>query len=97
MTRTRVAGLVGALALVGVAIFGGEYSTFDQLKVHHQLAAEQDSVTALRILLDSLARKTRALENDPAAQERVAREKYGMIRNGEIIYRILPEDTTSRP
>ena len=36
-----MAGLAGALVLVGVAIFAGEYSTLDWLKLHRQLAAEQ--------------------------------------------------------
>ena len=97
MTRSQLAGLAGALALAGIAVFAGEYSTFDWLKVHRQLAAEQDSVRTLRVFLDSLARQTRALETDSATQERVARETYGMIRDGEIIYRIVGEGTAKRP
>jgi cell division protein FtsB len=91
VSRRQVVGLVGAVVLVGVAVFAGEYSTRDWLKLHHQLAAEQDSVRGLRVYLDSLARETRLLESDPATQERVAREKYGMIRDGEILYRIVDE------
>jgi cell division protein FtsB len=97
MSRRRMAGLAGALVLVGVAIFAGEYSTFDWLKLHRQLAAEQDSVRGLRVYLDSLARETRLLETDSATQERVARERYGMIRNGEILYQILDQDKPKRP
>lgn len=97
MTRMQLAGLAGALTLVGTAIFAGEYSTFDWLKLHRQLAAEQDSVRTLRVYLDSLARETRALETDPATQERVAREKYGMIRDGEIIYQIVGEEKAREP
>ncbi|MBI2537005.1 MAG: septum formation initiator family protein, partial [Gemmatimonadetes bacterium] len=29
-----------------------------------------------------------AIERDPATQERVARELFGMIRPGEILYRV---------
>lgn len=33
------------------------------------------------------------LENDPATMERIAREEYGMIRDGEVCYRVeLPEE-----
>jgi cell division protein FtsB len=38
-----------------------------------------------------LGRVARALENDPVAQERAAREQFGLIRNGEILYRIVPD------
>ena len=89
-TRARVAGLAGAVVLVGVALFAGEYNTADWLTLRRHLAEERQAVDSLRVELDSLARITRALENDPATQERVAREEFGMIRSGEILYRIVP-------
>ena len=90
MNRRMVAGLTGALVLVLVAVLAGEYSTIDWLKIRSQLAQERDSVEALRAQVDSLARVARALETDPATQERAAREQFGLIRNGEILYRIVP-------
>jgi cell division protein FtsB len=91
VTRARLIGLGGGLALVLVAVFAGEYSTLDWLTLRRQLAAERDSVAALRAGLDSLARLARALETDPATQERWAREQFGLIRDGEILYRIVPD------
>ncbi len=77
--------------LVLVAGLAGEYSTVDWLKLRSQLELERDSVASLRVQVDSLARVARALETDPATQERVAREQFGLIRNGEILYRIVPD------
>ena len=91
MTRPLMAGIGGAVVLVLVAVLAGEYSTIDWLKVRSQLAQERDSVESLRAQVDSLARVARALENDPATQERAAREQFGLIRNGEILYRIVPD------
>ena len=91
MTRAQLIGLGGGAALVLVALFAGEYSSLDWLTLRHQLGDERDSVAALRAGLDSLARLARALENDPATQERVAREQFGLIRDGEILYRIVPD------
>jgi cell division protein FtsB len=90
MNRRVLAGLTGAIVLVLVAVLAGEYSTIDWLKIRSQLEQERDSVEALRAQVDSLARVARALETDPATQERAAREQFGLIRNGEILYRIVP-------
>jgi cell division protein FtsB len=91
MTRPMMAGIGGGLVLVLVAVLAGEYSTIDWLQVRSQLAQERDSVESMRAQVDSLARVARALENDPATQERAAREQFGLIRNGEILYRIVPD------
>lgn len=91
MTRPMMAAIGGAVVLVLVAVLAGEYSTIDWLKVRSQLAQERDSVESLRAQVDSLARVARALETDPATQERAAREQFGLIRNGEILYRIVPD------
>ena len=91
MTRTQVAGLVAALGLAVVAFTAGEYSTLDWWKVRQRLADERQALHELRRQLDSLARVTRLIESDPATQERVAREEFGMIRDGELLYRMVPK------
>ena len=35
------------------------------------------------------------LERDPATIERVARERFGMIREGETLYRFVPVDSAA--
>jgi cell division protein FtsB len=69
------------------AIFGGEYTLFEIKKLEaleQERAAELASTEAE---IDSLEAVAQMLEHDPAAIERVARERYGMIREGEILYR----------
>jgi len=88
--RTRVAGLVAAVVLLALAVWGGEYSTADWLTMRRQLADERDKVAALQVEVDSLAKAAKDLETNPAVQERVAREEFGMIRDGEILYRVVP-------
>jgi cell division protein FtsB len=87
---TRLAGLAGAVVLLALAVWGGEYSTGDWLTMRRQLADERDNVAALRVEVDSLAKAAKDLETNPAVQERVAREEFGMIRNGEVLYRVVP-------
>ena len=90
MTRTRVAGIAGGIGLVALALWGGEYSTADWITIRRQLADERARVVALRIELDSLAKLAHDLETNPLVQERVAREQFGMIRDGEVLYRVVP-------
>lgn len=90
MTRTRVAGLAGGVALVALAVWGGEYGTADWITIRRQLADERAKVAGLRVEIDSLAKLAHDLETNPAVQERVAREQFGMIRDGEVLYRVVP-------
>lgn len=87
---TRLAGLAGAVVLLALAVWGGEYSTGDWLTMRRQLGDERDNVAALRVEVDSLAKAAKDLETNPAVQERVAREEFGMIRDGEVLYRVVP-------
>ena len=97
MSKSQAAALAGALVLAWMAVYGGEYSVRDWWRVRQQLVEERAAVDSLRAELDSLARIARLLETDPAAQERAAREEFGMIRNGETIYRLVaPRDTVGR-
>lgn len=90
MSRSRIAGLAGAVVLLALAAWGGEYSTGDWLTMRRQLADEREKVAGLEAEVDSLAKAARDLETNPAVQERVAREEFGMIRDGEILYRVVP-------
>jgi cell division protein FtsB len=77
--------------IVGGIVFGllgGEYSTFDWWKLKRSVSAGEGAITQLRLEIDSLQKEAEALETDPAAQERVAREAFGMLRPGEILYRV---------
>jgi len=91
VTRTRVAAIAGGIALLTLAAWGGEYSSADWITIRRQLAEERTKVAALRIEIDSLAKLAHDLETDPAVQERVAREQFGMIRDGEVLYRVVPK------
>jgi cell division protein FtsB len=90
MNRTRAAGIAGAVILFALAAWGGEYSTADWLTMRRQLADERERVAALRTEVDSLTKAAKDLETNPAVQERVAREEFGMIRDGELLYRVVP-------
>ena len=85
--------VLALLVVMGVFAFeGGEYSTWDYRALQHELADEQARQVRLRQMVDSLTRLRKSIETDPAVQERIAREQYGMIRPGERLYRLAPVD-----
>jgi cell division protein FtsB len=88
-----VALVLGAVAF---AVEGGEYGSRDLLALRRQVREERDSIARLRLEVDSLQKVEHALRTDSATQERVAREQYGMIRDGELLYQVVPRDTGRR-
>ena len=95
MTPARLAMLGALVFALYFAIQGGEYGTLDLLKLRREVAAEQEKVALLKQALDSLGREAMAIEHDPRVQEHVAREQFGMIRRGELLYKLVPADSTA--
>ena len=54
--------------------------------------ALQDEISALEQTRDDAATYNDDLRNDPWTVEKVAREEYGMIKEGETCYRVVLED-----
>jgi cell division protein FtsB len=96
VTAARWAAVAALAALLYYALQGGEYGTTDLLALRRAEGRERALVAELRGAVDSLGRVAVALERDPRAQERVARESFGMIRRGEFLYKLVPAADTAR-
>ena len=92
MTRARWVALLLVAAALYFAVQGGEYSTLQWLELRKRERAEAALVEKLTREVDSLARVKKRVETDPAVQERVARELYGMLRPGEVEYTLLRDE-----
>ena len=85
-------------ALIGLsvyfALFGGEYSLFEVRRVRAERIEMEKRLVDLEQTNDCLRAWAEALQSDSATIERLARERYGMIRSGEVLYRITqPADS----
>jgi cell division protein FtsB len=94
---------IGTLALIVVAIVfavqGGEFGTLDLFRQRREKARIGRSVDSLARIVDSLKKYEDKVEHDPATQERIAREVFGMVRgNKEVVYRFTAPavDSTRR-
>ncbi len=92
MTPGRWAAIIGLACALYFALQGGEYGTLDLLQLRRDEAEEQADVRRLQRLVDSLTKAAVAVELDPRVQERVARERFGMIKKGEFLYRLVPSN-----
>ena len=72
------------------AVFGGGSSVRDLLEARANVVVEGRRLEEARVKIDSLKVELQQLEQDPAIVERIAREEYGMIREGEVLYRFTP-------
>ena len=78
------------------AVFGGEYSLLQLRRARAEIEAQEKELAALNWTLDSLRAWVDSLQNDSATLERLAREKFGLIREGEVLYRLaVPPDSVS--
>ncbi len=69
------------------ALFGGEYSVFEVRRIQEELAQERERVREAEAEVTRLRARVDSLENDSATIERIARERWGLIRPGERLYR----------
>jgi cell division protein FtsB len=84
----RIAIAIGALLAIIYAVQGGEWGTSDLFRQRGRLSKVRHDVDSLAREVDSLRRYRKALATDPALQERIAREEFGMVRgNKELLYR----------
>ena len=91
--------LPGLLLLaVYYAVFGGEYSWFELRNARADVAQEELELTELHRQIDSLRAWADSLQIDPVTLERIAREQFGLVRPGEVLYRFTePSDAVTAP
>lgn len=76
------------------ALFGGEYSLWELRKARREIQVQEQELSLLKEEVAFLRARADSLENDSATLERIARERFGMIRDGEVLYH-LPEPSDS--
>ncbi len=78
------------------AVEGGEYGTSDLVNVRGRIRETKVAIDSLKRVVDSLSLEKRDVMTNPAVQERIAREEFGMVKGDrELIYHILRPDSTA--
>jgi len=71
-------------------IFLRPLSKYREIQRKNKVLAEE--IEYLKRVNQTLEDEKRALKEDPTFVERRAREKLGVVKEGEIIYKIVPEE-----
>lgn len=82
MLRFIVGSAIALYALVG------SHGILQRIRLQNQKAELVAKIQAAEKETKRLQSEAKALEGDPRAVEKVAREKYGMIREGETVYKV---------
>lgn len=92
----RALWVVGGIAVLWYAVQGGEYGTTDLVRLRAKRVAVAARIDSLAHQVDSLQALAHAIQTDPAVQERIAREEFGMVRGDkELLYRFAPSPAPS--
>ena len=85
MKRLIFPGVLGVAIYFAVA--GGEYSVLELRRGEAELKLRRAELPVVRRQIDSLRARIDSLRHHDEALERFARERYGFIRDGELLYR----------
>jgi cell division protein FtsB len=93
--------LIRKLAASGIIVaalyflfLGGDYTFLDLWRIDRERQRETAELEALRAQVILLQQRADSLANDSATLERIAREHFGLIKEGERLYRFVEPDTT---
>ena len=89
--RWKVVLWILALGLFAYLLIGGDQGLYQAGQKHRELAGLEEEIARLESQNDSLRQILWRLENDLDYVEKVAREEYGMVKQGERVYRVRPE------
>lgn len=74
------------IAFLLIIIFFDEHNVIRHLQNQREIAAMREDIKELNEQLELLSHKSQELHKDIEIMEKVAREKYGMHKDGEEIF-----------
>jgi cell division protein FtsB len=69
-------------------VFFGPRGVMKRIQLQREKAVLEEQIRTAEAEQRALQAQSKALDGDKAAIEKVAREKYGMVKEGETVYRV---------
>ena len=89
--KRAMLGLVLAVPLVLFLLFGS-HGIVQRIRLQSQKAELETKIQQAETETKQLQAESNALDGDKKAIEKVAREKYGMAREGETVYKVRKQN-----
>jgi|GEM_PF-253958 len=84
--RFMVRFVLGSIVVLYVSF--GTHGVIQRMRLQHQKSELAAKIQEAETETKRLQAESKALDGDPKAIEKVAREKHGMIREGETVYKV---------
>ncbi len=91
--RAGIVILIGALFYV---LLFGDYGIWRIKSMQKEIERQNHEIELLQAAQDSLRQERWQLINDPEYVEKIAREQYGMQKEGEVVYKFYDEENPSQ-
>lgn len=80
---------LAAIIALWILVLSGN-SFFNTWKLQHRVQLLEKETLALKAQNDSLAQENLRLKTDPETAEKAAREKFGLTKEDETVFRFVP-------
>jgi cell division protein FtsB len=98
ISRKRIAIFFAIIAILLFFVFvlAGPYGVINMANIHSEKKELTRKIDSLENEKKMLNEEIKRLKTDKREIERIAREKYGMAKPNEKVYKIVPADTAKR-
>jgi len=79
-----------------LTLITGNYGAYQIMKINRQKSELVSEIDALKKEQERLTKDREKAKTDLAFIEKIAREKYSMIREGERVYQMIPKTTPGK-
>ena len=81
--------VIATVAFVLVILFFDQFNIKQQVSLHRELKAQEAEISHLQSHIALYRDSLRMVTEDKEGMERIAREKYFMKRDNEVVYKIV--------
>jgi cell division protein FtsB len=97
LKNRKISVMIGLVFVTVLMITFSNKGLLRRILLTRELADREAHIEELNRDIASLKQQRMLLASDQATIERVARETHGMIRKGEVVYRVRPASVTRLP
>lgn len=84
--------VIATLVFLAVVIFFDQYNIRQQIALHRERKAQEVEIQHLQTGISQYKDSLRMVTEDRESMERIAREKYFMKRDNEVVYKIVNKE-----